>query len=217
MSSRSSTFCSPLGASRSASGGCAQAPLRFFSAIFSAGSFSGSERGSVGSTGGRLIDGGVGRDEAARSAAAAAPTMAAAREGFGASSGAAFSGAAFARAGMGASSSSSSLDAAASAGVLTTFVSFPASFPDLSPVLSRCFLRTSCRCFSRRRSSLRARIASSTPAHRSRAIWNTTAKSRPNENCVDRTIDRKRSVRIRMIEPVLLRYSARIDESAFPR
>ena len=55
---------------------------------------------------GRLIAGGVGRDEAARSAAAAAPTTAAAREGFGASSARAWR-AAFARAGREPRSSSS--------------------------------------------------------------------------------------------------------------
>ena len=163
MSSRSSTFCSPLGASRRASGGCAQAPFRF-AAIFSAGSFSGSDSGSVGSIAagaGRLIDGGVGRDAAARSAAAAAPTMAAAREGFGASSARGLQ--------------RRRLRPRGKSRLVVIFVPvlqrrrrspddlriLARLVPALSGFLSRCFFSTSCRCFSRRRSSLRARIASS--------------------------------------------------------
>ena len=209
MSSRSSTFCSPLGASSRASGGCAYAPLRFFSA----GTFSGSDSGKVGSTAtgaGRLIDGGVGREAAARNAAAAAPTTAAAREGLGASSAGGVFAAAFARRRRrqsedrpsSSSSSRSSLTAATRGATLAGFTSFVAlSAPDFS----RCFFTTSWRCCSRRRSSFRARMPSSMLAQRSRAIWKSAPNRRPNENCVDRTIERKRSVRIRMIEPVLFK------------
>ena len=99
-------------------------------------------------------------------------------------------------------------DAVAGFAILTVSLSLP--------VFSRCFLTTSWRCASRRFSSRRARRPSSIAAQRSRAIWNSAPNRRPNENCVDRMIDRKSSVRIRMIDPVLFRYSARVAAMNLP-
>ena len=45
-------------------------------------------------------------------------------------------------------------------------------------------------------------------ADRSREPWLALANIRPNENCVERMIDSTISVRMTMIEPVRLRYSA---------
>ena len=67
---------------------------------------------------------------------------------------------------------------------------------------------TSWRCFSRRFSSCRARIAPTAAAHRSRAMPARKPNRRLKENWVERMIERKRSVRIRMIEPVRFRYVA---------
>src|SRR5262245_55768913 len=82
MSSRSSIFRSPFGASRSADGGRVYAP--FLRSTFS-GSGSGSEGSLAAIDAGFLIGGGVGFEEAAFRAAAAAPTRAAVfdREGVG--------------------------------------------------------------------------------------------------------------------------------------
>ncbi len=145
--------------------------------------------------------GGVGRDAAAFSAAAAAPTIAAVRDGFlGASSTGRSSRAAFA---IGRSSM-----APAGSGAPMIFGLACATAGDSFGALSRCFFSTSCRCLSRRRSSRRSRYRPSIACQRSRTSWAMAENSRPKENCVDRMMARKRSVRIRMIEPVRLRYSA---------
>src|SRR5262245_3399919 len=93
-----------------------------------------------------------------------------------------------------------------------SFVSFDSfvSFP-------RCFLSTSWRCLSRAFSSRRRSRASRMADQRSRAICESDAKRRPNENCVDRMMAANSSVRIRMIDPVRLRYSASNAARRSPR
>ena len=209
MSSRSSILRSPFGASSSASGGSVYVP--FFR---SAGSLSGSDKGRDAATGAagdrRIVAGvGAGRDDAALSAAAAAPIMAAVREGFfGASSGA--PGLTGMRRPASAAEPPASKAAAPVAilGLISGFASFAA--------LSRCFLMTSWRCLSRRRSSRHPRYIPNNAAHRSRSSWPTTANRRPNENCVDRMIARNSSVRIRMMEPLRLRYADSTAASRSP-
>ena len=53
-------------------------------------------------------------------------------------------------------------------------------------------------------------------AERSREPWLALANTRPNENCVDRITASTISVRMMMIEPVRLRYSANQAPSHAP-
>ena len=127
----------------------------------SAGAFSGSGSGSVGSfatVAGRLIGGGgVGREDAAFSAAAAALTMAAVFD---------LAGSAGVEGSAGSFSALSEVFATSGGRAVISFVfsfvSF-ASFP-------RCFFNTSWRCFCRSFSSRRCAIAARIAVHRSVAI-----------------------------------------------
>ena len=163
MSSRSSIFRSPFGASSSASGGSVYVPF-----LRSAGSLSGSDKGrdaATGGAGGRLIVAGVGvgRDDAALSAAAAAPIMAAVRDGFlGASSGE--PGFAGMRRPVSAATELPGSDRTAPTAILGR-ISGCASLG----ALSRCFLMTSWRCLSRRRFSRDSRYIPNNAATRSRS------------------------------------------------
>ena len=97
--------------------------------------------------------------------------------------------------------------ALATTGAATVAAVLSGSFATFASLVSfpRCFLRTSWRCFSRCFSSRRWASAARTAVHRSAPICASAEKSRPNENCVDRMIAANSSVRIRMIDPVLLK------------
>src|SRR6185503_7240946 len=206
ISSRSSILRSVFGASSSAYGGSVNAPF-----LRSAGALSGSGSGSVGSlamAAGFLIGGGVGREAAAFRAVAAALTTAAVFDLEGYEGGEGYEG----------SSCSLAEDFATSGGRGLFVSSFVFSFVSFAAFVSfaKCFFNTSWRCFCRSFSSRRCAIAARIPAQRSDAICASTENRRPNENCVDRMIAAKSSVRIRMIEPVRFRYSARTAASRSP-
>ena len=204
ISSRSSNFRCVLGASSRASGGRVWSPLRRSAGAFAIGSGSGTGRGGIATFG--LV-------------ASAFRRMSVARDWRPADAG---------RHGRFSSSSSSSCRSSRSArltprapssdgareplgerlapGVLISGVPAEAVANAGSGVpFFTCFAMTSRRCFSRRRSSRHSRNDSNVRLAVFLTARTIAPKKRPNENCVDMMIARKKSVRITITEPVRLR------------